>query len=117
MLALRRLTTLAAAGLVLLASGCGDGEGDRTTAAADVARGVSIEAFAFTPSRVSVRAGTTVTFTNRDGFAHTVTAKDRTYDSATLAEGETFTHAYDEPGTYPYFCAIHNSMTGSIVVE
>ena len=114
----RRLATLAAALLLVIAPACGGG-GDEpaATAAGGGVSTVSIDDFVYKPAELTVKSGTTVTFTNKDGFAHTVTAKDRSYDSENLDEGQSFEHTYDEPGTYEYFCAIHNSMTGSVVVE
>lgn len=116
----RRLATIAAALLLVAAPACGSGN-DETEPAASGATGgadaVSIEDFTYKPAELKVESGTTVTFTNKDGFAHTVTAKDKSYDSENLDEGQSFEHTYDEPGTYEYFCAIHNSMTGSVVVE
>ena len=111
----RRLATLAAALLLVIAPACG-GDDDEPQAAAG-GDTVSIEDFVYKPAELTVKSGTTVTFTNKDGFAHTVTAKDKSYDSENLDEGQSFEHTYDEPGTYEYFCAIHNSMTGSVVVE
>lgn len=111
----RRLATLAAALLLVIAPACGGGDDEPEAATGgDI---VSIEDFVYKPAELTVKSGTTVTFTNKDGFAHTVTAKDKSYDSGNLDEGQSFEHTYDEPGTYEYFCAIHNSMTGSVVVE
>ena len=105
----------------MVAAACGgDGDSDGGPPASGPATGgdrVTIEDFTYKPSELKVRSGTTVTFTNEDGFAHTVTAKDKSYDSENLGEGQSFERTYDEPGTYEYFCAIHNSMTGSVVVE
>jgi plastocyanin len=78
---------------------------------------VAIEDFAFSPGELHVAVGTKVTFTNKDGFDHTVTAKDKSFDSDHLAKDATFEHTFDAPGTYPYLCSIHNSMTGSVVVS
>ena len=78
---------------------------------------VRIVDFNYTPPKLLVEAGTTVTFTNEDGFAHTATAKDKSFDSGNLEEGAAFEHTFDTPGTYEYLCAIHNSMTGSVVVS
>lgn len=72
---------------------------------------------AFAPATVTVAAGTEVTWTNTDGINHTTTASDGAWDSGSLASGATFDFAPAEPGTYSYFCAIHPSMTGEIVVE
>jgi plastocyanin len=69
------------------------------------------------PDTLNVKSGTKVTFTNEDGFAHTVTAKDKAFDSGNLDQGDTFEHTFAEAGTFEYRCAIHNSMTGKVVVS
>jgi len=94
--------------------GGGDEAGDETPAGGDA---VAIEDFNYKPADLEVAAGTTVTFTNEDGFAHTVTAKDKSFDSGNLEEGATFEHTFEEAGTYAYLCAIHNSMTGTVTVS
>ena len=78
---------------------------------------VQIVDFNYEPANLQVKAGTTVTFTNEDTFAHTVTAKDKSYDSGNMDEGATFEHTYAEAGTFEYICAIHNSMTGKVTVS
>jgi plastocyanin len=124
----RRLAAAAIALLALVAApACSGGDDDsaqgaasgETSSAGTSATGdaVDIEDFQYEPSPARVKAGTAVTFTNKDGFAHTVTADDKSFDSGNLDEGDTFEHTFDEPGTYEYFCAVHNSMTGSVVVE
>lgn len=94
-------------------SGASDDEG-ADSGAADT---VDIVDFNYKPENLKVSAGTTVTFTNSDKFAHTVTAKDKSFDSGNMDEGDTFEHTFDEPGTYDYICSIHNSMTGSVTVS
>ncbi|HVM07476.1 MAG TPA: cupredoxin family copper-binding protein [Acidimicrobiales bacterium] len=124
----RRLAAAAIALLALVAapacSGGGDDDAQGTASGETSSSGTSatgdavdIEDFQYEPSPAKVKAGTTVTFTNKDGFAHTVTADDKSFDSGNLDEGDAFEHTFDEPGTYEYFCAVHNSMTGSVVVE
>lgn len=92
--------------------------GPATGAAGPQATAVTakIADFAFSPEPITVKAGGTVTWTNDDPFAHTVKAKDATFDSADLVEGATFRHTFSQPGSYPYICGIHNSMTGTVVV-
>jgi plastocyanin len=80
------------------------------------ATAVTISGFAFGPVSISVPAGSTVTWTNQDATAHTVTADDGSFDSGSLAQGATFSQTFDTPGTYTYHCAIHSSMTGTITV-
>jgi plastocyanin len=78
---------------------------------------VEIVDFDYKPANLAVKAGTTVTFTNVDTFAHTVTAKDKSFDSGNMDEGATFEHTFAEAGTFEYLCAIHNSMTGKVTVS
>jgi plastocyanin len=54
--------------------------------------------------------------TNTDAASHTWTAVDGSFDSGTLAEGDSFEFVFDGPGTFEYFCNIHPSMTGSVTV-
>ena len=84
--------------------------------AAPAAAAVAISGFAFAPNVLEITAGTTVTWTNNDGANHTVTADDGSFDSGAFGSGATFSVTFDIPGTYTYFCGIHGSMTGTIVV-
>jgi plastocyanin len=72
---------------------------------------------AFSPATLTVDAGTTVVFTNRDDDAHTVTAVDGTFDSKGLDSGASWSHTFTKPGTYRYFCELHPFMKGTIVVK
>lgn len=78
---------------------------------------VDILDFNYLPANLKVKAGTEVTFTNSDKFAHTVTANDKSFDSGNMDKDAKFTHTFDKAGTYKYFCAIHNSMTAVVTVE
>lgn len=78
---------------------------------------VSIEGMAFNPSNISVTAGQTVTFTNKDSVSHTVTADDNSFDSGTIAPGQSYTKQFDTTGTFSYHCSIHPSMKGSVEVK
>ena len=78
---------------------------------------VAIENFSFTPATLTVSAGTTVTWTNHDAVQHTVTAADKSYDSAPLDSSGTFSHQFMTPGTYVYHCSIHPTMTAQIIVQ
>jgi plastocyanin len=83
---------------------------------------VSIQNFAFGPTPVTVNAGDTVTWTQHDTYAvHTVTADATSvekFDSGNLSTdtGVSFSHTFNTPGTFTYHCAIHPSMTGTVVV-
>jgi plastocyanin len=77
--------------------------------------------FAFTKATLDIAKGTTVTWTNKDSTAHTVSSgtpptKDGKFDGQ-VAAGGTFSFTFNDVGTFKYFCAIHNSMTGTITVR
>jgi plastocyanin len=78
---------------------------------------VSIEDFTFEPQVIEIDAGTDVSWENEDDFAHTVTARDDSFKSANIGGGDEFTQSFDDPGEYAYFCSIHNSMTGTVIVK
>ena len=71
----------------------------------------------FDPATITVTAGTEVSWTNVDGLAHTATAGEGAWDSGRLATDQTFSFTPTEAGTYSYFCSIHPSMTGELVVQ
>lgn len=77
---------------------------------------VSIKNFAFSPATVTVSVGTTVTWTNDDQDAHTVTATDHTFGSQPMNPGATYHFTFTKPGTYSYLCTIHPFMTATVVV-
>ncbi|HYL32670.1 MAG TPA: cupredoxin family copper-binding protein [Stellaceae bacterium] len=80
---------------------------------------VLINNFAFGPATLTVKAGTTVTWINKDGDAHTVTAAGAKplFGSQPLDTGDTFSFTFEKPGTYAYFCKIHPTMKGSVIVR
>jgi len=77
----------------------------------------------FSPYSISVRTGTTVTWTNADNAAHTVTSGNPAdgpngfFDSSMLMAGTTFSHTFNSPGTFPYFCMLHPWQQGEVVVS
>ena len=81
---------------------------------------VDIVDFAFGPSPIVITAGSSVTWTNKDAFAHTVkfaaTASSPAEESPSLATEQTFKKSFATPGTYTYICGIHNSMVGTVTV-
>lgn len=78
---------------------------------------IQIMDFAFSPSSLNVKAGTTVVWTNNDSMAHTVTADDKSFSSGNLSKGQTYSYTFTTAGTYAYHCALHPGMTGTIVVQ
>jgi plastocyanin len=79
---------------------------------------VAIDNFAFSPASITVKKGTTVTWTNKDSAAHTVTENDdqKGPDSGDLAQGKTYSFTFDTVGTFKYHCTIHPDMTGTVTV-
>lgn len=91
----------------------------RGTAAEPVtdANEIVIQNFAFEPATLTVKAGTKVTWVNRDDEPHTATATDKRFASKVLENGDRFTNEFTQPGTYKYYCALHPKMVGQIVVK
>jgi predicted lipoprotein with Yx(FWY)xxD motif/plastocyanin len=73
---------------------------------------VSISNFAFNPSPLTVKVGSTVTWTNNDSASHNVTADDGSFKSDTLAKGATFSFTFTKAGTYQYYCSFHGGPGG-----
>jgi len=90
-------------------------EEDMKTAGAG-AKQVVVDNFSFAPAMAAVVAGSTVTWTNRDDVPHNIVSTDQKFKSPVLDTGEQFSHTFDAPGTYKYFCSIHPKMTGQVVV-
>lgn len=88
-----------------------------TASARAAAVEVKIDNFAFTPQRVTVKPGTTVTWTNDDDAPHTVAANGKLFKSGALDTQDKFSFTFTTPGTYEYFCSLHPHMTAAIVVE
>ena len=78
---------------------------------------VQIKGMNFHPDTVTVAPGTTVTWTNEDSFAHTTTSDTKLWDSGVLAPGRSYSHTFDKVGSYPYHCAVHTFMTGTVTVK
>jgi plastocyanin len=125
----KHLTAVLAAGALLLA-GCSASRpvastGTSTptasvsvTAPAAPASGnqVNIDGFAFEPATLTVSAGTTVTWTNKDEEPHTVAASDGSFHSPGMGTGATFSHTFPTAGKFDYVCSIHPMMHGTVVV-
>ena len=77
----------------------------------------------YIPSNLKIPLNQTVTWSNDDTAAHTVTSgssadgPDTKFDSSLFMSGQTFSHTFSEKGTFPYFCMVHPWQTGTIIVE
>ena len=125
---------LALVALTLVLAACGSSSGSKsggtsdtsakstspTSAASASGDTVNLKLIAYKPAKLTVTAGTTVTWKQMDPGVHTVTSgtvsqdggtvtinPDGKFDSGELKTGKTFTHKFDTPGTYTYFCRIH----------
>jgi plastocyanin len=117
--------------ILALATGCGPGSdsGGSTPPASATSSApsssaapgggsmVEINNFMFTPMTLTVPVGATVTWKFDDTTQHTVTADDKSFSSAPMANGQTYTHAFPTAGTVAYHCSIHPFMTASIIVK
>jgi plastocyanin len=88
-------------------------------AASDAKAAVTIDNYAFSPVTLTVKRGTTVTWTNKDDDVHTVKsdAGPVAFKSSALDTDDSFTVTFDKAGTYQYICSIHPHMHGKIVVQ
>lgn len=80
---------------------------------------VEIKNHAYSPATITVKAGTTVTWTNQDGVRHDVVATNPSSDapnSELLAKGESYSFTFTKAGTYDYYCTPHPYMKGKVIV-
>jgi plastocyanin len=89
-------------------------ESDMSSAAA---LDIAVDNFSFTPTTTSVAAGSTVTWTNHDDVPHNIVSTEQTFKSPLLDTGERFSHRFDRPGAYRYFCSLHPKMVGTVVAQ
>ncbi len=79
---------------------------------------IKIKNFAFSPKELRIKAGDEVLWTNQDSASHTVTSESGSeLDSGTLSLNEEYSHNFSTAGSYDYYCALHPSMKGKIIVE
>lgn len=86
------------------------------TTAPSTKAAIRIAGFNFSPATLTIKAGTTVTWTNQDGAEHIVEADDQSFVSDSLENGSSYSFTFDTAGTFTYHCGIHSSMKGTIIV-
>ena len=109
---LRSLGIAIAAAMILHANVAGADEAKAATQDAKV----MIDNFTFEPAQLTVKVGTTVTWTNRDDIPHTVVSAGKFRSKAMDTDGN-FEFTFTSAGEYKYFCSLHPHMTGTIKVE
>jgi plastocyanin len=78
---------------------------------------VVMASMAFGPTSVTVSAGTTITWQNNDGVAHTSTSDTGVWDTGSIPPGGSKTTTFNTAGSFPYHCTVHPMMTGTIIVK
>jgi len=74
--------------------------------------------YSYSPARIRIQAGTTITFTNVGKLNHTATAFPRNeWDTGDLASGQSKAITFTQPGMYYHICTPHPWMSGQIIVE
>jgi plastocyanin len=105
-------TLLSFAAIVGLFAVCGPSVADPADAPKIV-----VKAFKFAPTPLTIKAGSTVTWTNMDDEPHTAVSDTGLFKSGGIDTNETFSFKFDKPGTYHYTCSIHPRMVGTIIVQ
>jgi plastocyanin len=77
----------------------------------------TIDNFTFAPKTLTVKAGTTIHWTNKDDSPHTVTSDQGVFASPLMDTDQSFQYTFTKPGKFTYFCKLHPAMTGVVVVE
>lgn len=79
---------------------------------------VAIQNYMFSPMAITVKVGTTVTWTNKDDVHHTVTGKTASdgINSSQLAQNQSFSYKFTKAGTYNYYCQDHPYMLATVTV-
>ncbi|HEY2862240.1 MAG TPA: cupredoxin family copper-binding protein [Casimicrobiaceae bacterium] len=114
----RLALALACAGALLLQPGApfAAGTGTGASAGKPATHRVVIDGLKYEPETLTVKRGDTVVWTNKDPFAHTVTAAGK-FDSHDIAAGGSWTYVARVPGEYAYICTLHTTMKGVLRVE
>ena len=98
------------AGIVVLIS-------TRARMAAAANAEVVIDNFTFTPTPLTVKVGTTVTWVNHDDIPHSIVCPDLKVRSHPLDTDDTFAYRFEQAGSYDYICGLHPHMHGQVVVQ
>jgi plastocyanin len=77
---------------------------------------VTIDGARFSPADLTVKAGETIVWVNKDLLAHTATAKGSAFDSKVIQPGESWRFVAKTAGTFPYICSFH-PMSGTLTVR
>ncbi len=73
--------------------------------------------YSFQPSSMTVPRGASVTWRNDASVPHQIVSNTGVFSGPVISPGQTYTYQFNQAGTYPYHCAIHPYMTGTITVQ
>ena len=112
----KRLVLLAAAGLPVILAGCGGTSSASASAAVPTTQVDLPPSYQFSPARIQVARGSTVTWTNHDNFTHSVQVQGQS-EVHIMRPGESTQITFDTPGDYSYVCTFHTqNMKGTVSV-
>jgi len=108
-----------------LFSGCTSAQSPQTTTPATPSpaggmNSIAIKNFAFSPATMTIKTGTPVTWTNQDGASHQIASDPGApvaFKSESLVNGASYQFTFTQAGTYSYYCTLHPSMKGTIIVQ
>ncbi len=115
-----RWMVAAAAALVMAAGALGGARQQAAPARAQEAAYVVTEGNLFLPGTITVAAGTAVVWVNQEpdpANSHNVFSYQRLFESPDFYPGESWSMLFDTPGTYTYYCAYHEGMEGTVIVQ
>lgn len=113
----RAIVLAVVAGLLLAAAPAQPNPQANATASPAESLQATIDNFAFAPKELTVKAGSTVAWTNKDDTPHTVTSDDGAFASPVMDTDQSFQFTFQKPGRFTYHCKLHPNMTGVVVVQ
>ena len=91
--------------------------GKPAAAAGAKAKTITIQDLKYDPPKITVKVGQTIQWVNKDDHDHTVIAKDKSFESDSLSNGESFKFTFKKAGKYEYYCRFHPRMKAVVIVE
>lgn len=101
--------------MLVLITGCSTSSSQVNPPIKSVDNQITIKDFKFTPETLNVKLGSAVTWVNEDSMNHII--KSDSFESNNLATGQSYSYTFDTAGSYEYYCSLHPSMKGNIIVE
>ncbi|MFA6526182.1 MAG: plastocyanin/azurin family copper-binding protein [Candidatus Buchananbacteria bacterium] len=90
---------------------------DQPPVQAALTRNIEMRNYSFNSATVTINRGTTVIWTNFDSAPHDVVADNKSFSSSLFGQGQSYSFTFTTIGTYTYYCSVHPSMKGTIIVK